>query len=145
MKGLSPSVMPKDFEGTFSANFFSLQLQLKTLLEDCGGDGALQLLDSLADLNESEKPVVLGVFSRVLKRLLNGEKRITTSTDAERKEFEDGLYREIMAALHEATHPEGTGKLSVIRGGKPPPGANTPIDLGAARKARKPGTKPSIN
>ena len=40
-------VMSQKFDGSFSSNFFSIQLQLKTLLEEAGGESASELLEAL--------------------------------------------------------------------------------------------------
>ena len=43
----------------FSANFLSLQLQLKTLLEEAGGDDLIPFLDALTGLTRSEQKIAL--------------------------------------------------------------------------------------
>ncbi len=125
--------------GAFSKNFLSLQLQLETLLEDVGGERAVEMLDSLAQLSGSEQKVVLAAFDRVIKRIAAGSDRLISNDDKRMKEFEEGLYSDIVAAIQSATGEAPRGKLiEVLDGGKTPKQADrTPINLEEARKARK--------
>ena len=129
----------------FSANFFSLQLQLKTLLEDAGGDDALALLDTLTNLNKSEQKVALKLFSKVIQRVTSGPIRLETEGDLALKEFEDNLYEDLVAAIEEQTREERiatTPKIEVLSGGRELKPANqepkkSPIDIASARKKRR--------
>ena len=103
--------------GKISSSLLSLQLQLKTILEEAGGEHALTFLDLLADLNRSEQALVLRSFSRTLRRVMLGEVRLSTMEDARRKEFEDGLYNQIVEAFENENKTETTGGLRVLDGG----------------------------
>jgi len=130
--------------GTFSKSFLSLQLQIDTLMEEAGGERAIELLDALATLNPSEQRLALGVFARAVKRIAAGSDRLVTNDDKALKDFEDGLYADIVAALNGATAEAPRGKLiEVIDGGKtetPKPSRSserTPISLDEARRAKR--------
>ncbi|MFM1848449.1 MAG: hypothetical protein RL417_1923 [Pseudomonadota bacterium] len=125
--------------GSFSKNFLSLQLQLETLLEDVGGDRAVEVLDSLSQLSGSEQKLVLGVFDRVIKRIAAGSERLVSNDDRRMKEFEDSLYSDIVSAIESSSGEAPRGRLiEVLDGGKTPKQADrTPISLDDARKARK--------
>ena len=97
------------------------------------------MLDSLAQLSGSEQKVVLAAFDRVIKRIAAGSDRLISNDDKRMKEFEEGLYSDIVAAIQSATGEAPRGKLiEVLDGGKTPKQADrTPINLEEARKARK--------
>lgn len=134
-------------DGTFSSNLLSLQLQLKTLLEGAGGDSALQFLDTLSSLNQSEQKIALALFTKVLEDLRSGEERLETAEDRVLKEFEEGLYKDILSSMREAANDSPTSrKIEVIEGGltrKRPD--KSPIDLAEARRNRKSKSKPLLN
>jgi len=131
--------------GDFSRSLFSLQLQIKTLLEEAGGDPAISLLDSLCKLNKSEQKIALGIFNRCIERISSGDTRLCTQQDKELKDFEDGLYRDILESIGNAALPiEKTHKFEVLDGGKLKAKSETLIDLDEAR-AKRTGTKPFVN
>lgn len=129
--------------GIVSRNLLSLQLQLKTILEDAGGDQAVEFLDTVARLNRSEQLVALRLFSRVVERFLAGPVRLETAADQSLQEFEDTLYDDLLGVMREAGGM--TGPREVIDGGKSPARATPPIDLDAARRARRNRSKPLFN
>ena len=143
--------MSQKRDGNISASLFSLQLQLKTILEECGGDDALELLDTLSTLNTSEQKIALKLFNRVLAKLIASDLRLTTADDQVLKEFEDGLYRDILDTMREAancgeTPPHPERRLEVLPGGKLEDRVEKcPIDLNAARKSRKVQAKTVVN
>ena len=130
--------MASKYDGLFSANLFSLQLQIKTLLEGAGGDQALELLDTLCTLNKSEQRVALQVFQRCLARVAESEQNLCSTEDRALKEFEEQLYQDIAQAMHEGSireRPVAARRFEVLDGGK---GENeAPIDLEKARKTRR--------
>ncbi|MBN8549643.1 MAG: hypothetical protein J0M12_10040 [Deltaproteobacteria bacterium] len=133
-------------DGSFSANLLSLQLQLKTLLEGAGGDSAVQVLDLLSALNPSEQKIALRIFSRVLESVRAGEQRLVTAEDQVLKDFEEGLYRDILDSMREAANDNEPRKIEVIDGGKTRRAAsNGPIDLDEVRKSRRSKLKPLLN
>ena len=125
--------------GIFSSNYMSLQLQLRTLLQDCGGEGAACLLDSLCCLTPSEQALALKLFSGVIDRILAGEIRLKTAADCTMKEIEENLYSDLVRSI-ESPAP---GKLEVIRGGKYPSRKESAgvIELHKIRNLRKSQTK----
>lgn len=131
----------------FSANFFSLQLQFKALLEEAGGDDVVSFLDTLASLNRSEQKVALKLFSKVLKRVVDGPIRLETEGDLALKEFEDTLYDDLLEAIEQETSQvvKPKKKIEVLQGGKinkiedidQIAKHKNPIDLASARKKRR--------
>ena len=103
--------------GRISSSLMSIQLQLKTLLEEAGGESALTLLDLLGELNRSEQRLILAVFSRSLKRILTEGMRLRTMEDDCRKAFEDGLYEQIVHALEKEKKAFLAGRFRVLEGG----------------------------
>ena len=111
--------------GDFTKSLLSLQLQLKTLLEDVGGEDTAALLDALANLSKSERAAAIPLLLRAVKRIASGEKRLSTDEDKELKDFEDSLFNSVLEAfgntandLDLAKEPEA--KLAVLPGGKTP-------------------------
>ena len=78
--GKQRNVMSDDKE-TFSANLMSLQLQLKTLLEEAGGDDVVSLLDALCRISGSEQKVALKAFVQIIDRINSGDLRLSSSKD----------------------------------------------------------------
>ena len=126
-------------DGLFSANLKSLNLQLKTLLEDCGGDNVQRLLDMLCRLNASEQEIVLKIFSNTLERLASGKIRLETCADRDRKEFEEELFGDIAKSIQLAIALPLESKLEVIDGGKSGARkmAHAVLDLEKLRNERK--------
>jgi hypothetical protein len=135
-------------EGLFSHSLLSLQLQLKTLLEGAGGDAAVNLLDNLSTLNPSEQKLALKAFSAAIDQLKAGKERLTTAEDQVLKDFEDGLYNDILTSMREAAN-GGTPvrrRIQVLDGGKSPQAERkTLIDFAEARKNRRTRPKDLLN
>jgi hypothetical protein len=121
-------------EGLFSHSLLSLQLQLKTLLEGAGGDAAVNLLDNLSTLNPSEQKLALKAFSAAIDQLKAGKERLTTAEDQVLKDFEDGLYNDILTSMREAAN-----------GKSPQAERKTLIDFAEARKNRRTRPKDLLN
>lgn len=133
-------------DGTFSASLMSLQLQLKTLLDGVGGDSVIQVLDILATLNPSEQKIALRMFSRVLENIRAGDQRLVTAEDQVLKDFEEGLYRDILDSMREAANDSEPRKIEVIDGGKSRrPVDKGPINLDEVRRNRRGKHKPLLN
>ncbi|MEZ4754732.1 MAG: hypothetical protein R3A13_10575 [Bdellovibrionota bacterium] len=126
-------------KGRFTKNLFSLQLQLKTLLEDAGGDEALELLDTLCKLNPSEQNLVLKVMNRLVGDILNHGPRFETEGDLALKKFEDDLYGDLLRAMQQQSASEKRQKFEVVSGGKDTESTSTGdlIDLQRIRNLRK--------
>lgn len=132
----------------FSANFFSLQLQLKSLLEDIGGEAAISFLDKLSTLNKSEQKIMVRVFENVVERVRSGSVRVETNEDSNLKKFEENLYNDIVYEMQAAMVLPEPRKLEVVNGGKSPQkkAAKSPISLADRRKQRKDNAiKPLLN
>jgi hypothetical protein len=137
--------------GNFTRNLLSLQLQLQTLLEGVGGEGTASLLDGLSQLSETERKRIIPLLSRVVSRVLRGDKRLSSTEDKELQNFEDALFDSIMSALGQSSNddtvtPESERKLEVVPGGRKEMGAPTRrkpvkipslIDLAKARESRR--------
>ncbi|MFO0416445.1 MAG: hypothetical protein ACK5Y6_04080 [Pseudomonadota bacterium] len=138
--------------GNFTRNLLSLQLQLQTLLEGVGGEGTSSLLDNIAQLSEAERKRIIPLLSRVISRVVQGEKRLISAEDRELKEFEDSLFDSIMTSLGQSANddridPNSERKLEVLSGGRPnnneatvtrkPVKVPSLIDLAKARESRR--------
>ena len=125
-------------KGRFTKNLFGLQLQIKTLLEDAGGDEALELLDTLCQLNPSEQRVVLKVLNRLVGDILRQGPRFETEGDLALKKFEDDLYGDLLRAMQEEAYKTNRSKLQVVKGGKEEENSTGDlIDLQKIRSIRK--------
>jgi hypothetical protein len=137
--------------GNFTRNLLSLQLQLQTLLEGVGGEGTASLLDGLSQLSETERKRIIPLLSRVVTRVLKGEKRVASAEDKDMQNFEDALFDSIMSALGQSSNddriiPESERKLEIVPGGKKELGQSARtrpvkvpslIDLAKARENRR--------
>jgi hypothetical protein len=138
--------------GNFTRNLLSLQLQLQTLLEGVGGEGTASLLDGLSQLSETERKRIIPLLSRVVGRVLKGDKRLSSSEDKELQNFEDSLFDSIMSALGQSSNddrviPESERKLEILPGGRreqigasmrsKPVKVPSLIDLAKARESRR--------
>lgn len=137
--------------GNFTRNLLSLQLQLQTLLEGVGGEGTASLLDGLSQLSETERKRVIPLLSRVVNRVLRGDKRVSSAEDKDLQNFEDALFDSIIAALGQSSNddrvaPHTDRTLEVVPGGKQagerstrrkPVKVPSLIDLAKARESRR--------
>ena len=137
--------------GDFTKNLLSLQMHLQTLLEGVGGEGTAGLLDGLAKLSETERSTLIPLITKVINKVIAGERRLLSDKDRELQAFEDSLYEGVLAALQDpansnATKKEKNPKLAVVPGGKStrqvahlkkPVRIPTLIDLTKARESRK--------
>lgn len=103
-------------KNSFSNNFTSLQMQLKTLFEDAGGNSTIKFLDLLSQLGEEEKRLVLAHFNNVITKILAGNLRLTTQSDIEKSEFENALYSDLIDAIQNPQQFEF--KLELVHGKK---------------------------
>lgn len=152
---LGNSTMSTRNEGQFSRNFLSLQLQLKTLMEDAGGAPLLELLDALCSLSPTEQKAALAQFLACTKRIAAGEQRTLSPADRELKDFEDALFNGIVESMAHAAGTENLPtkkKLAVVEGGKTGPVARgkilrdkSPINLAEVREIRKNRQDPLVN
>lgn len=108
--------MDNNNKGRFTSNLLSLQLQLKTLLEDAGGQNAVRMLDALCSLTPTEQEIALKVFKNVLERVATREDRIFSRRDKEMRELEDNLFEHIISDLKLSE--KSDRKLSLVCGGK---------------------------
>ncbi len=137
--------------GNFTRNLLSLQLQLQTLLEGVGGEGTASLLDGLSQLSETERKRIIPLLSRVVNKVLKGDKRLSSTEDKDLQNFEDSLFDSIVSALGDSSNddriiPESERKLEMLPGGRKDP-LQTPrgrpvkvpslIDLAKARENRR--------
>jgi hypothetical protein len=144
--------------GEFSKSLLGLQLQLQTLLEGVGGDATSGLLDSLAQLSETERRLLVPILTSVVRRVAAETPRTLSDEERSLKEFENSLYDSVLGAIggqvRNATtqDPDGRKRLAVVDGGKPtdarsaamrspfkkPVRIPSTIDLAKARESRRP-------
>ena len=123
----------------FSANLLALQLQLKTLLEESGGEAVVGLLDALCSLSGREQEIILKVFTSVIKKIAAGDVHLESAKDAELSQFENGLYLDLLQMLRQQQKQKGI-KLEVLSGGKDGQRGkgSVVVDLSKYRTAEKP-------
>lgn len=109
--------------GEFTLGLKSIELQLQTLLENAGGGKATKLLDSLCKLGSTEQELVLAIFSKVIKNIVAGDIRLDELGYSQLNEFEEGLYKEIIAEIEKNSiskskeRKRGINRFSVLKGG----------------------------
>lgn len=143
--------------GEFSKSLLGLQLQIQTLLEGVGGDATSGLLDSLAQLSETERRLLIPILTSVVKRVASETPRTLSDEERSLKDFENSLYESVLGAIGGQGRPataqdlESRKRLAVVDGGKPVDGrsaaARSPfkkpvripstIDLAKARESRR--------
>lgn len=148
--------MSSKHDGVISASLLSLQLQLKSLLDEAGGDDVLAVLDQLSLLSAGERALALAAFSQAVDRVSKGSTRLHSAEDEALKELEEGLYQDIVSAIEEAERAPvqaalGCRKLAVLDGGKCRPAISenhssvpTPIDF-SRRKSKKFRSRSALN
>lgn len=143
--------MENDSKGRFSSALMSLQLQLKSLLDDAGGDHVVSLLDSLCTLTSAEQEIALKIMKVVVDRLSSRDERLLSAKDEHMKELEEFLYNDIVNSFEShasrKTAKKGTRKLAVVTGGKgtPAPEPSQPICLAERRAKKSTEFKPILN
>jgi len=131
------SEMDEKFSHKFSHTLLSLQLQLKTLLEEVGGDHALGLLDALSKLNRSEHNAILSVLTRAVKNIAASDVRFSSSSEEALQEFEEDLYQDLLNAMKEASQQSAERRFEVLPGGRGVSAAKSPINFSEALKLRR--------
>ena len=129
-------------DGPISLGLLSLQAQVKTLLEEAGGNSVVELLDALCKIHPEEQHAVLTLFTRVIDRIATGHIRLSEE-QSELQAFEEALYEDLLASLKEIEREKSPLKLEVLKGGKCKSGAVVHID--ELRRARKIGKRPVLN
>jgi hypothetical protein len=108
--------------GEFTLGLRSLELQLKTLLENAGGTKAGRFLDVLCKLSKDEQELVLAVFTKVIGDVLAGDRRLGELQYDELKAFEEQLYNDVLAEIEKSNTENRTVKpvarLQVLSGGR---------------------------
>jgi len=113
--------------GFISSNLLCLQLQVNSLLAEAGGERALELLDGLAELSDAERQLALASFSKVVNRIRAGEQHLVSPDEAKLQKLEDDLYRDILAAMRDASSSaKKRPHLEVVRGTKETPASPAP-------------------
>ena len=132
----------KNTRGPVSFGLLSLQLQLQTLLEECGGEHAVDFLDTLSELPGKERQQkVLNVFGNVVKRLLDSN--LPDEWDeAFCNELEEELFEDIMKLMNKDQSENSPRKFEVLSGGKDETASASVVTIEELRKARENGLKP---
>lgn len=127
----------------FERNLLSLELQLKTIFEEVGGESALKFLGKLSKLNRSEQELILETLSNLIDRIERGDTRLNTDEDQLAQDFEDGLFNDIVASMKRVSN-ESTRevlsreikRLRVLDGGKTRESNNDPVCLSTFRRSK---------
>ena len=136
-------------KGDFSKNLFSLQMQLKTLLDGVGSENACSFLDQLSELNETERGIILKVFQRALNRLKESGISVKSLRDEQLEQFEETLYENLVDGMNAFKGGRSSGSFSVVDGGKLPTrkksGKMISFSEAKRRRAKKQADSPIIN
>lgn len=111
--------MTRKFGTVFSVGWSCLKLQMESLFDEAGGAEALQLLDLLAEMPESEKRAALTAFGRVAKQLSERPAPDRKDDDCDTEDLGESIYRDIMKELRSEFAPaERKRSLQLMEGGK---------------------------
>ena len=128
-------------DGPISLSLLSLQAQIKTLLEEAGGNEVVELLDALCKIRPSEQKVVLKMFTRVIDKVANGDVRISEE-QSELDAFEESLYQDLLVSIQNLEKEKSPLKLEVLEGGKSR--EKTVVNIDDLRRARQAGENPRL-
>jgi hypothetical protein len=121
-------IMSNIHNGIFQLSLKAIKLQLETLLDDCGGDKAANLLNALAQCSPSMRDKLLTCMIQVVNSVGSGEDTLAAG------EMENAIFNQICAEIEEQS--ELPQQFEVLDGGNHPSAqrdANI-IDFSAARK-----------
>lgn len=133
----------KNTRGPVSFGLLSMQLQLQTLLEECGGEQAVEFLDTLSELPGKERQhQLLQVFGRATRRILESD--LPEQWDeAFCNELEEELFEDIMKLMKNGEE-EPARRFEVLNGGKDETNRASVVTIEELRKARQNGIKPAL-
>ncbi len=123
--------------GLFSLSIQSIEWQVKNLFQEAGGDKAVELMDRLSGIPESEREILLDRFlsavSKVVCAQINAGSHLDGSVaiSNQSSKLEDQIVKDVLAQL------EGPKRFEVLDGGKAEKReAGRLIDFAAAKKSR---------
>lgn len=148
--------------GLFSLSIQSIEWQVKNLFQEAGGEKAVELMDRLAGISESERDVLLDKFLEVVSKIASAQSNtldsgnlnsegiaaltLYNSSDAKSKtedinsKLEDQIVNYVLTAL------ENPRRLTVLDGGKNDRrNGGQLIDFASAKKNREERTETSLN
>lgn len=127
----------RDSKGSFSLGLRSLELQVKHLLEGCGGEKAERLLNLLSELDPKHTSDLLDSFISAAETARASEPTRAAVND-DMTEFENGLFQALSSSLDVVPLKDSVRKLEVVSGGKSrQQNRSQLIDLSAARRSRR--------
>ena len=133
--------MSNTHDGPISLSLISLQAQVKTLLEEAGGNEVVELLDALCKIRPSEQKAVLKMFTRLIDKVANGDIRLSED-QSELEAFEESLYQDLLVSIQSLDKEKSPLKLEVLEGGKS--NDNTVVNIADLRRARQAGEGPHL-
>lgn len=104
--------------GLFSLSIQSIEWQIKNLFQEAGGNKAVELMDRLAGIPESEREILLDKFLSAVSKVVTNQAVSAASFDGNAaiegtsSRLEDQIVNDVLAAL------EGPRRFSVLDGGK---------------------------
>ena len=122
-------------DGNFSNSLLSLEAQLKTLLEEVGGQSAIEFLDTVAELHPSEQKTALKLLTRVVRKFADSNTRFPSEGDLALKRFEEDLYNDL---VREFETRQKNATLRLVKDLEEIETDSTPIDFQAAKRSRLP-------
>lgn len=126
--------------GLFSLSLQSIEWQVKNLFQEVGGDKAVELMDRLAGLTESEREILLEKFLSAASKVAAAKPVAVEKTDGSAA-LEDQIVNDVLAAL------ESPKRFEVLDGGKSERRSQNNggrlIDFASAKKSRR--TESALN
>jgi hypothetical protein len=128
-------------KGPVSFGLVSLQLQIKMLLEDCGGSSACELLDLMSDIPGADvRAEIMQIFTGVVQRFIDEGYFPEALENRMGSKIEEQIYRDILLMLHGKDIESKDRPFALLKGGKSEK-KETVVDL-ESRRNRKPSDSP---
>lgn len=139
--------MADEIKGQFSLSFLTLQAQIKTLMEDAGGEKLIALLDALASLNATQQAVIIDAFTHSVNEIIAGNIELDLPDPENTDQLVDSLCDDITTAISDMRRKASKkGKFEVLDGGKSEPKpAGSVVTISELRRAREEGRDPILN
>jgi hypothetical protein len=124
-------------KGPVSFGLVSLQLQIKMLLEDCGGSAACELLDLVSDIPQADvRAEMMQIFTSVVQRFIDEGYFPEALEHRMGQNIEEQLYRDILLMLHGKDIESKERPFALLKGGKANAKKETVVDLDSRRNRR---------
>lgn len=118
--------------GIFRLSLKAIKLQLATLMDEAGGEQAIELMDVLSDLNPAKRDIIIKSFIETVEKLSEKDPSLRLDSTA----LEDQLFNEIVEDIEKTNQVEKKFQLEIVNTVHKSAGAEV-ISLDAYRGSKK--------